>query len=296
VPLIFIFSSYYAFRLEIAFYFDQWYNSSEITIGTSGGYDNTLKDWSLKDFKAVWIINYTLFFVSALAYLNYRKIKNTALEIGTLVLSFITVLVFLVQGLYALSDLREAYLETSEYFNRGGFYLIIRYVSFVFLAMAMTAFYRFIKKEGIQKGWKIAYDAMLHVTIVWVVSSELIHWLDLAGARDSYKLGLSILWGVYSFLLIGFGIWKGKPYLRIGGMGLFAITLIKLFFYDIAHLNTISKTIVFVSLGVLLLIISFLYNKYKSQIIYLDNNSETEPQQNENQVSAYDEFYDKNDM
>jgi uncharacterized membrane protein len=46
-------------------------------------------------------------------------------------------------------------------------------------------------------------------------------------------------------------------------MALFGITLVKLFFYDIASLNTISKTIVFVSLGILLLIISFLYNKYK---------------------------------
>jgi uncharacterized membrane protein len=42
--------------------------------------------------------------------------------------------------------------------------------------------------------------------------------------------------------------------------------LVKLFFYDISHLGTISKTIVFVSLGVLLLIVSFLYNKYKDLI------------------------------
>jgi len=44
------------------------------------------------------------------------------------------------------------------------------------------------------------------------------------------------------------------------------LTLLKLFFYDIAELDTISKTVVFVSLGVLLLTISFLYNKYKDFI------------------------------
>jgi len=42
--------------------------------------------------------------------------------------------------------------------------------------------------------------------------------------------------------------------------------LIKLFFYDISHLNTISKTVVLLALGILLLIISFLYNKFKNQI------------------------------
>jgi uncharacterized membrane protein len=62
------------------------------------------------------------------------------------------------------------------------------------------------------------------------------------------------------------GIWKRKKHLRIAAIGLFAITLMKLFFYDLTHLDTIAKTIVFVSLGILLLIISFLYNKYRHLI------------------------------
>jgi len=53
---------------------------------------------------------------------------------------------------------------------------------------------------------------------------------------------------------------------------LFAVTLIKLFFYDIAELDTISKTVVFLSLGILLLIISFLYNKYKDLIFEKNEN------------------------
>ena len=90
--------------------------------------------------------------------------------------------------------------------------------------------------------------------------------MDLGNASESYKLGLSILWGVYALLLIVLGIYKKQKYVRIAAITLFGVTLIKLFFYDISHLNTISKTIVLVSLGVLLLIISFLYNKYKDFI------------------------------
>ena len=67
-------------------------------------------------------------------------------------------------------------------------------------------------------------------------------------------------------MLIVLGIWKKKKHLRVGAIALFGITLVKLFFYDIAYLDTIAKTIVFVALGVLLLIISFLYNKYKHVI------------------------------
>ena len=111
--------------------------------------------------------------------------------------------------------------------------------------------------------FKIAFDFLLHTTILWIASSELINLLDIAESTQSYKLGLSILWGVYALLLIVLGIWKKKKHLRLGAMALFAITLIKLFFYDLSQLDTISKTILFISLGILLLIISFLYNKYK---------------------------------
>jgi uncharacterized membrane protein len=89
-------------------------------------------------------------------------------------------------------------------------------------------------------------------------------------SKQVYKLALSILWGIYSLGLISYGIWKKKSHLRIGAISLFAVTLIKLFVYDLQHMSTISKTIVFIALGILLLIISFLYNKYKS-ILFEEN-------------------------
>ena len=68
---------------------------------------------------------------------------------------------------------------------------------------------------------------------------------------------------LYSLVLVGIGIWKKKKHLRIAAMALFGLTLGKLFLYDIIHLNTIAKTIVMVSLGILLLIFSFMYNKFQ---------------------------------
>ena len=114
-----------------------------------------------------------------------------------------------------------------------------------------------------------AFDLVFYSTILWLASSELLNWMDIYNVQNSYKLGLSILWGTYALLLIILGIYKKKKHLRIGAIVLFAATLVKLFFYDIASLDTISKTIVFVSLGILLLIISFLYNKFKD-VIFAD--------------------------
>ncbi len=183
-------------------------------------------------------------------------------------LNLLAMAVFLAQGLYALGELRDSFLgkNNTGHFDAGFQHIAIRYISFSLLAILLLACYRYTRQAFIEAKFTMAFDLLLHITILWVASSELINWLELARSNQSYKLGLSILWGVYALLLIALGIWKKKQHLRVGAIVLFGITLIKLFFYDIADLDTIAKTIVFVSLGVLLLIISFLYNKYKHLI------------------------------
>ena len=113
-------------------------------------------------------------------------------------------------------------------------------------------------------------EFMMHISLLWVVSSELVDWMHVFNSKQVYKLALSILWGIYSLGLISYGIWKKKSHLRIGAISLFGVTLIKLFVYDLQHMSTISKTVVFLALGILLLIISFLYNKYKS-VLFEEN-------------------------
>jgi uncharacterized membrane protein len=49
-------------------------------------------------------------------------------------------------------------------------------------------------------------------------------------------------------------------------MVLLGVTVAKLFLYDVSDLPTIPKTILFISLGILMLIVSFLYTKYKGVI------------------------------
>jgi len=84
---------------------------------------------------------------------------------------------------------------------------------------------------------------------------------------------LSILWGVYALALVVLGIRKKQKHLRLAGIALFLVTLIKLFLYDLAGAGTITKTVSFISLGVLLLVVSFLYNKYKEVLFGEPNRS-----------------------
>jgi len=180
----------------------------------------------------------------------------------------VTLFFFLSIALFELSELRDSYLmkDLSMLSNVGVNYLLIRYISIIFIGIILAATWKFVLRDFIKTDFKIPFEIITIVAICWIASSELLQWLAIGESKESYKLALSIFWGVYSLILIAFGIWKNKKHVRILAILLFAVTLIKLFFYDITHLDTISKTIVFVALGVLLLIISFLYNKYKQKI------------------------------
>jgi uncharacterized membrane protein len=266
IPGMLLFTLYYAFCMEIANYWDQLYADSALRINSENQkYSNHYWNYDLKRFKTIWIINYSLFFVSMLSFVNFKKFRNAQFGLINLRLIILVLLAFLIQGLYVLSELRESYLEQtlSQYYQRGIINIGIRYISFAFIALTLFTCYQYTRQDFMQRDFKTSFNFLLHISILWIASSELINWMDIAESTHSYKLGLSIFWGIYSLFLIILGIWKKNKSLRIGAIALFGFTLVKLFFYDISNLDTIAKTIVFVSLGVLLLIISFLYNKYK---------------------------------
>jgi len=263
VPAVFLISVYQMFNVQIDLYWRQWYEASGIEVFEDGVKDS-IKNYDYYHWVSIWKVNYSLLFVSILSFLVLKFKQKSFVKIN-LGLNALAIAFFLMVGLYEISELRQSFIhhDDSSTFNVDWFHVGIRYVSFLLLSMALFATYRLIRESNINKDLRKIFDILFYLTLLWVASSELLNWMDLGGNGESYKLALSILWGSYSLIIIGLGIWKKKKYLRIAAIGLFAVTLAKLMFYDIAHLDTISKTIVFVSLGVLLLIISFLYNKYK---------------------------------
>jgi uncharacterized membrane protein len=85
------------------------------------------------------------------------------------------------------------------------------------------------------------------------------------------KVGLPILWGVCAFAFMYTGLTRRNRQFRILSLSLFALTLVKLFFYDLEGISEGGRIAAFISLGALLLIISFMYQRIKRLI--LDNNT-----------------------
>lgn len=102
---------------------------------------------------------------------------------------------------------------------------------------------------------------MIHIAILWMLSLEMTHWLTANGSDSAHKLSLSILWGIYAIYILYLGIVKAFAALRVTAMVILGITLVKLFFYDISHLSTPAKTILFIALGGLLLVGAYFYQR-----------------------------------
>lgn len=269
LPVSIFILAYLPLRLEISTYFQQAYFKTMV-IGSNLYSSNTYNP-DLMSYGSIGVLIYTMVFLAGFSLYTRFRTKSTSVALITVALNVVTITVFLVQGLYEISELRTSYVTraSNELFHVSYWNIGIRYISLAVFAGFLYVTYIVLKApvlELVYKKFKAVAQLAIHAISLWVLSSELLHWMDLSGIHGSYKLGISILWGCYSLLMVVLGIWKSNAWLRIGGMAVFAITLLKLFLYDIAHLNTIAKTVVFVSLGILLLIISFLYNKYKDQI------------------------------
>lgn len=87
------------------------------------------------------------------------------------------------------------------------------------------------------------------------------------------KTGLPVLWGLSSFAMMWLGMWHKQRGLRIISLSLFTLTLLKLFIFDIRDIPAAGKIAAFFCLGVLLLIVSFMYQKVK-KIIVADEGTE----------------------
>ena len=85
--------------------------------------------------------------------------------------------------------------------------------------------------------------------------------------RNLEQLTLSLAWLVYAIGLIVFGIWRRMRWLRLAAMALFAFIIIKIFAYDLGFLKAALRSISFVGLGVILLAVSYLYQRYRSILL-----------------------------
>jgi uncharacterized membrane protein len=163
-----------------------------------------------------------------------------------------------------------------------GFYglYLLYWVPFIYIILQILPKSHFFKI-------KLSYW-LISVTFITALSFELYNIYILLNAENisgmkvlSKHFGLlylSIIWAVLSSVLIYKGLKNNIPEYSKIGFALIAVTILKLYLYDVWEMDNISRIIAFIILGIILLLSSFLFQRLKKIIKNLVENKEEKPE------------------
>jgi len=266
IPVLFIGTLYFSFFHEIYHQYEQAFLNSKLDIDTVYQYD-------LLDFRSIWLVNYTFGFLFILTMINQFSIKDKVIGGILGVLSLFTIAMFLMGGMFVLNSLRESYLNVgdSPSYDETSYWIWIRYITYVFVGLVLYGIYRVLDWYRNIKNIGAYFQLLIYLVVLVVLSNELTTFMRLVvGVETSsltHRVGFSILWGVYALVMVLVGFRQRSKIVRVAGIALFAVTLVKVFLLDLVDISTESKILLFVAIGVLLLIISYLYQRYKDVLI-----------------------------
>ena len=101
---------------------------------------------------------------------------------------------------------------------------------------------------------------------------------DVRDLRLARQLALSVIWAVYGGAMLAVGIVRRQRLLRIMALLLLGVTIFKVFIFDLASLDQVYRMISFIVLGLILLAVSFLYQRLRQLIIDAEEIAEPEPE------------------
>lgn len=122
-------------------------------------------------------------------------------------------------------------------------------------------------------GIKSRFTVYLNIlaTLLWLTMVRSFLWQV---GVDDFSAGLSLSLSIAGFVQMGLGMRLHQKVLRMVSLATFGIVLLKLVFDDLWAMPTIGKIIVFIILGLILLILSFLYQKLKG-VLFKNDEEET---------------------
>ncbi len=225
---------------------------------------------------------YNMIFVLGLLLAEKKITMPADLRPWFAALGVFAIIAFLVMYQPAIVAARKDYLYGTGAFTAIGLHYI--YV-ILLIAISILSIHRFRLLNEFNTTTHYAYAWFYVAFFVYLASVELdmMVLLALFVDKESYnhvltqnhKIGFPILWGIASFILIVYGLRKKNKTVRIISLTLFFITLVKLFLVDIRGISEGGKIAAFISLGILLLIVSFMYQKLKR--ILLADEEQSQP-------------------
>lgn len=224
-------------------------------------------------FNLLYELLYTIVFINTILLIT-NKIKNLEFKWYTQAAMLVGCILFyllcLPQTFKIQSDILIEQKNGTLFWAHWMIALLIAVVIFLLIQLFQS------KKELLNDSYKFI-TWMLCAIVVFYFSTEIGLFCNhifysatnpLENIQRIYiKTGLPILWGVCSFLFMWLGMRYKYQTLRIISLSLFTLTLLKLFIFDIRNIPAGGKIAAFFCLGILLLVVSFMYQRLKKIII-----------------------------
>lgn len=101
----------------------------------------------------------------------------------------------------------------------------------------------------------------------WFVysSDELYYLVQHYSSAGGARIAVSLLWGFYALVMLAFGILRAKKPFRIAALILFAVTVLKIFFYDLAGTPAIYRIAGCMVTGAALIAGAWLYARFEQK-------------------------------
>ena len=188
-------------------------------------------------------------------------------------IAFIACFIFYIFSTDLIANLRLGVLNGKV----AWLHFVFHWVDILGLVYLFLNAIKAIRKESETfTGSEKALGVVLSGMAITLVSLELMHiYVILAYSNNNTeylinqysKAGLTVIWALSSFTLMWLGMKHKQKILRIISLTLFSIVLLKLFAVDISGISEGGKILAFIFLGVILLTVSFMYQKLKKIII-----------------------------
>lgn len=217
-------------------------------------------------FSAQWI---TFFWVAQAVALLWASIrlKNNWFCGGALILLLLSTLKFFFYD-YA----QVFHLQSGIYYRQGYTYMVLeRLFSTAAILAAFWYSGRIMTSDGKKITMKIENFPVILYSLFGGILFVTLNF-EVAAFSHDYALlarfaSISVLWTLFSIALMALGFIKNIHNIRMISIGLFAITIIKVFFVDMKDVSTPFRIISFIVLGLVLIGASYLYYRYRDRIL-----------------------------
>jgi uncharacterized membrane protein len=145
--------------------------------------------------------------------------------------------------------------------------IVARLFSSVFLLASYYKFMDLLKNSKLKEKQEFAIFSVLGLLSLFVITNVEVSSLFYTYANFLRFVAVSTLWALFGIVLMFFGLKRDNPFIRKTSIAIFAITIGKVFFFDIAEMSASYKFISFIILGIILIFASYLYRQFKQQII-----------------------------